>query len=361
MALRYQEIKQALLELASQSRPHSKLPSRKELCERYLVTRTTVDRAVNELMSEGYLYSLNGSGTYVADHATNGLALAHEGVNMAVLLPNIMEDTYPGILRGIEDAMQISGVNVSICNTDNDFEKQISYIQRLFRSHVDGIIIIPAISEVGNGSDHLRDLLENISFPVVFCNRSIPGVHKPLVTCNDYYGGYIATKHLIEMGYRRIAFLCSRPYLTSNSRYQGYQAALWEAGIDFDPDLIQIEENESCPETGITGMDNLLNRTVPDAVFSFNDQLAGGAMKALEKHGLQCGRDIGLIGYDNTPICDILHPALTSVSYGEYENGRLAAEMLLKMILNPQFKAPHLTTTLPKLFIRESCPPRKQS
>lgn len=361
MALRYQEIKQALLELASQSRPHSKLPSRKELCERYLVTRTTVDRAVNELMSEGYLYSLNGSGTYVADHATNGLALAHEGVNMAVLLPNIMEDTYPGILRGIEDVMQVSGVNVSICNTDNDFEKQISYIQRLVRSHVDGIIIIPATSEAGNGSDHLRELLVNISIPVVFCNRSIPGVQKPLVTCNDFYGGYIATRHLLEKGYRKIAFLCSHPYTTTDKRYQGFQAALWDADLETDPSLIQFEFSRPCMETGQIGMEKLLARAIPDAVFAFDDQIASGAMKTMEKHGLQCGVDIGLIGYDNTPICDMLHPTLTSVSYGEYENGRLAAEMLLKMILNPSYEAPLLTTTYPKLHVRESCPGPQKS
>ena len=87
MPLLYKEIKQAMIEMAARSKPHSRLPSRMKLCDQFQVTRTTVDRAVEELIREGYLYSLNGSGTYVADTATNVLALSHEGLSVAVLLP----------------------------------------------------------------------------------------------------------------------------------------------------------------------------------------------------------------------------------------------------------------------------------
>ena len=353
MPLLYKEIKQAMLEMAARSKPHSRLPSRKRLCDQFQVTRTTVDRAVSELVREGYLYSLNGSGTFVADRATNVLALSHEGLSMAVLLPNIMHDTYPGILRGIEDAMQAYGVSVTLCNTDNDFDKQESYIQRLLRSRISGVIIIPAVDGDASGNERLNALLGDQDLPVVFCNRRVPGLQRPLVTSNDYYGGLIAVRHLLERGCRRVAFLASEPYQVTNARYQGYQAAHWMAGLEPEKELTVIVDATNCPETGSEGMRQLLPLE-PDAVFCFNDRLALGAMDVMMKEGIRCGEDMALAGYDNTSMCEAVYPHLTSVSYEEYENGKRAAVMLMEMMTEPHRFQPYLTVTRPRLHIRQS-------
>ena len=353
MPLLYKEIKQAMIEMAARSKPHSRLPSRMKLCDQFQVTRTTVDRAVEELIREGYLYSLNGSGTYVADHATNVLALPHEGLSVAVLLPNIMHDTYPGILRGIEDTMQAYGVNVTLCNTDNDFDKQESYILRLIRSQVSGVIIIPAVDGDTSGNERLNALLERPELPVVFCNRRVPGLQKPLVTSNDYYGGLIAVRHLLERGCRRVAFLASEPYQVTNARYQGYQAAHWIAGLEPEKALTVIVDASNCPETGSEGMRQLLP-LAPDGVFCFNDRLAVGAMDAMMEEGVRCGEDIALVGYDDTSVCEAVYPHLTSVSYEEYENGRRAAAMLMEIMTKPERFQPYLTVTRPELHIRGS-------
>ena len=351
----YKKVKQALLELAEQSRPHSRLPSRKALCDRYQVARSTVDRAVNELLEDGTLYSLKGSGTYVADHGTNGLALPHEGVSAAVLLPSILHDTYPGILRGIEDEMQLCGASVTLCNTDSDFDKQESYIQRLIRSRVSGIIMIPTVNEDAGRNQRLSELLRAAQLPVVFCNRRVPGIPMPLVASNDFFGGFLAASHLIERGYRRIAWLSSRPYPVSEARFQGYQAAHWAAGLEPVEALECVVDAVNEPATGEAGMRRLL-KLEPDAVFCFNDRLAFGALDAIKDAGLVCGRDIALMGYDNRPLCEVLRPKLSSVSYNEYENGRLAARMLLESILHPDKKQPALTVTRPRLFVRDSTP-----
>jgi GntR family transcriptional regulator of arabinose operon len=111
--LLYLKIKQNITEEIKKMRPHERIPSRVELVKRYDVTRTTVDRAISELIGEGYLYARDGSGTYVAEYtevqSTNG---KNNVVNWGVILPNIMHDTYPGILRGVADVASENDINV---------------------------------------------------------------------------------------------------------------------------------------------------------------------------------------------------------------------------------------------------------
>ena len=354
MPVLYKEVKQSILEYAAQRRPHSRLPSRSELSKMFFVAKTTVDRAVKELVEEGYLYSLSGSGTYVADCGTNAFSLKKKEINAAVLLPNIMHDTYPGILRGVEDVMQSYGVNVVICNTDNDLERQESYLRRLIRSEVSGMIMIPTITVKDSEGLALSNMLTELDMPVVFCNRGIPGVTRPLIASNNFYGGYIATKHLLEMGYERIAFLSSYPYQLTHERFQGYQAALWENQREVDNALVRIEEKDNCAETGYEGARRLLENARPDAIFCFNDRLAYGVMNYFYEKNIAVGEEIGVVGYDNTPSCEMFKPGLTSVSYEEYENGRRAAEMLMEMILKPGNSFQRLTVTNPRLFVRGS-------
>lgn len=350
----YKEVKGRIAEIAMANAPNSKMPSRDEMGRMLLVSKATVNRAISELIEEGVLYSEKGSGTYVADHATNGLLLRRDEMDVAVLLPNIMQDTYPGVLRGIEDVMHENCVNVVICNTDDDLEKEESYMLRLNRSHISGIIMIPTLLKRDTDDTQLKKMLLSMDVPMVFCNRDIPGMDRPLVTCNNYYGGYLATEHLIRQGYNRIAYLSSEPYKITEERFQGYQAAHWQNRREIEEGLIHMDSAETSYETGYYAMKKLLEEVKPDAVFCFNDRLACGAMDYLQERDIQCGRDFGVIGYDNTAICERLKPGLSSVSFEEYENGRLAAKILLERIRNDQSNHIRLLTTQPRLFVRGS-------
>ncbi len=355
MAFRYKEVKDQIFDQIIHMNPHDKIPSRTELCAQYMVTRTTVDRAISELIGDGHLYAVDGSGTYVSDLAVNETSLKKNVINIGVLLPDIMHDTYPGILRGVEDVAEKQGINVVICNTDNDSEKQLSYEKRLLNSKVSGMIIIPAAN--GDQNFSLYPILEQAHIPFVFCNRDVPGTDKPLISSNDFYGGFIATKHLIECGYKKIAYLSAMRYTASVNRYHGYLAAHWDTGLPVDDGLVSFSDKRaSSSDSGYEQMNKLLDtRDDVDGVFCFNDQIACGAITAIKEHGLRLSDDIGLVGYDNTPICEMMAVKLTSMSYRNYEIGSNAAQTLCRMIQDSDAPVERLMVFQPEIVIRDSC------
>ena len=359
--LRYLEVKQSILDRVTQQEPNTKLPSRAEMCNEFLISRTTIDRAISELVSEGFLYSVAGSGTYVSDLNTDETSVRRDVMNIGVLVPNIMHDTYPGILRGIQDVMQKQSVNVVISNTDNDYVKQQSSIRRLKNSHVDGLLVVPAILNGELMQEQFFNEFQTLGIPLVFCNRGISGIDAPVVCSNNYYGGYLATRHLLERGYDKIAYLSVLHYQTSMARYYGYMAALWERGLSFDETLVRSIPEHSRVEIGYRLMKELLDSNTPvNGVFCFNDQLACGAINAIHESGLRVSDDIGVIGYDNTALCNVPSEPLTSVSFKKYEIGRKAAELLLQMIRNPEQTISREIVFCPEISVRQSCLGLKQ-
>lgn len=352
--LLYLQVKEALLEKMKSMKPNDRIPSRNELIKEYNVTRTTVDRAISELIGEGYIYSRDGSGTYISE--SSGQEKNHKGsgvISWGIILPNIMHDTYPGILRGVEDIANENGINAVICNTDNNTEKQANYIYKLIDSGIRGIVIVPAISD--NYDLAPFKVLQQSNIPFVFCNRGIPGVQAPKVISNNFFGSYITTKHLIEQGYRKIAFVSRPMYSSSSERYQGYTSALAEAGIDINEEYVVFEDSFDLDRPGYDSTMMILGKnTLPDAVFCFNDVIAKGAYDAITDCGLKVGQEIGLVGYDNTSICESMPVKLTSVKFKTYETGAKAADLLLTIMRGESVQKNKTIILQPELVARES-------
>ena len=357
--LLYKKVKQNILEEIKGLERDSRLPSRTDLLKKYNVTRTTIERAISELIGEGVLYARDGSGTYVYGGGKEAAGRGWEGgetgkvANWGVILPNITHDTYPGILRGIEDIANKNNINVIICNTDNYTDKQELYIKKLIKSKVDGIIIVPAI--IGDIDTKSFLSLRKAGIPFVFCNRGIGEIDAPRILSNNFYGAYIATKHLLSSGYRSVAFV-SRPYYSvAAERLQGYLAALSESGIEAEDRLAVFEKSFEEEKPGYEITLDLFNKGFEiDSILCFNDMIAKGAYDAVVSMGRKVGRDVGIIGYDNTAICERLPVKLTSVSFKTYEIGNEAAEMLLKISKNGEHDSNKAVILQPELIIRES-------
>ncbi|WP_309123482.1 GntR family transcriptional regulator [Paenibacillus sp.] len=331
-SLRYIEIKRRLARHISDLGPHERLPSRTDLSKTYQVARTTIERAVSELIGEGLLYAKDGSGTYVSESTTERRTLGRDNrgiANWGLLVPDILHYIYPGIVRGVSDVASDHDVNLMICNTDNRFEKQTKHLHKLIDSEVQGVIIVPAINGIVDHEPFYR--LQEAGIPFVFCHRSLDGIQAPRVISNNFHAGYLATKHLIRSGYTRIGYISRPPYSASADRFQGYSCALSEAGLAARSRWIAFESSfESDGEGYFSARRMLTEEERPDAIFCFNDGIAKGAYAAAAELGLRIGADVGIVSCDNTNICETLRPKLTSIAFPTYQAGKLAARILIE-------------------------------
>lgn len=350
---RYLEIKDELIKMIAEMKPGQPLPSRPHLCDKLETTRTTLDRAMQELEKEGVVYSKTGSGTYVIGILKGKVDKVE---NWGVIVPSISEEIYSLLARGIENIACHRGANIILCNSDNDPEKQKCYIKRLLLAGVSGFIIVPIISYNVEISNILYGTLLKSNIPFVLCNRSVEGIHAPTVRSNDFYGGYIATKHLISKGYCSIAYIAQTIYSVSIERCQGYISALMENGYEIDRSMVIIPYEER--KNGVyENMKQLLSQEKkPDAVFCFNDKVAVNVCRAVQDMGRKVSEEVGIIGYDNNIYASVNHPPITTISFKSMEIGEKAAEILVKLIrgekLNSNFNE---YLYQPSIVERESC------
>lgn len=334
--------------------PGARIPSRNELISTYGVTRITIEKAVSALIAEGYLSARGGSGTYIAEHMPPvSMRDGNTSRTWGVMMPNIAFDIYPEVFRGIEDVASRNNIHVVLGNSDNELEKEIAYLDQFMRSGFDGLIVTPTTYSEENPNAY--QALAQAEIPLVFCSRAVPGVKAPRVFSNNYYGGFIATRHLINNGYTRIGYLSWSQYSHAQHRYAGYMAALKEADMPYDPALIFFNEPKDT-ERGYVGAKQLLSLSEPpDALVCFNDAVAYGAYRAATEAGYAVGQDFGLMGYDDSHLCTALPVPLSSVRYPKYETGVHAAELLLsKMDDGESVTADRLIMLMPELIVRES-------
>jgi DNA-binding LacI/PurR family transcriptional regulator len=290
-----------------------------------------VDKAVTELISEGFLVTVKGGGTYI-----NESAAICKSLNWAVILPNIRNEIYPEFLCGIDEFAVKNNINIVICNCDNNPVKQRQHIMRLIDSHIDGCIMIPSIASEDNF--HCCQMLQNAGVPLVFCVRSVEGIDAPFVGTNTYYGAYLGTKRLIEAGCKRIAYVALQRYCSSIERYYGYLAALEDSGLTVDYNLVILENDKADRFKG--KVEKLLSRPdPPDGILCFNDTTASVVYPVVAGFGLVIGWDISIVGYDNSRFAGVLSPPLTSVDYRADEVGKMAAEILQEMIVSGNTKS----------------------
>lgn len=348
----YSNAKDFILRLIDGLKEGDRIPSRNKLMESIGVTRVTVDRAISELIGEGYLYAIDGSGTYIAEKKRENKVQECSVKAWGVIMDNIVSYGYPEIIRGIEDVASRNNINVIICNTDNDVMKQEMYINKLLDTGASGMIIVPAVSDeiVLEGFQKIQ----RNNIPFIFCVRSVEGITAPKVVSNNYYGESLATRHLLDIGRKRIAFISMPMYSVAEQRLHGYMAALAERGMEIRQELIIAQEGASHEKMGFEAVKKLLKlKNPPDGIVCHNDHIAYGAYQALREKGLTIPHDVALVGYDDSSICEIMPVKLTSVKYPKYETGEMAAQILMEM-MNGKKDIQMINILSPVLKIRES-------
>ena len=270
---------------------------------------------------------------------------------IGLILPDSANPFFAEIGRSIEDAAFELGYNVFLCNTDGNVHREQLYVDLLSKKQVDGIIFVAA----GDQVDSLNALLSH-EMPVVLVDRDLPNVEVDAVLTDNQQGGYLATRHLIELGHRRIACITGPSSITpSAERITGYREALEEEGIPYDDSLVLTGNYQ--PDSGLQATSTLLSLdSPPTAIFALNDLMAVGALHAAAKAGRHVPEEVAIIGYDDTELASFMNPPLSTIAQPKTEIGVQATKILARRISNKTFP-PYRIILPPELVIRESTSP----
>ena len=264
------------------------------------------------------------------------------------VLPQGMSSPFYGrLMKGVEQGLRGSGYYPIFASGEQPAEE--SQAVELFLSHrVDALILMGGRL----GDEEVVRLAERI--PLVAIGRSLRGLEHRCVRVENRAGGYKATRHLIDLGHTRIAHLTGLPWHTDAiARRQGYEAALADAGMAFDPSL--VVEGDFEEQSGYTGIETLLAGGVRfTAVFTGNDQMACGAGLALLRQGLRVPHDVSIVGFDDQPHAAYSWPPLTTMRQPAVEMGMATARALLEELRGHGFVLPTFHTDL---VLRDSTGP----
>ncbi len=269
---------------------------------------------------------------------------------IGVIVPNL-DYVLSMMVRGIDEVALEAGYTVMVCQSNESFGREIVNTKRLLESLVDGFII--SVSSETKSFDHFKKIRER-NIPMVVFDRITPHLVAPNVRLDNEMGGFLATEHLLEEGYKRIAILAGPKNLgISNSRMDGYMNALKKHKVKIDPSLIiHCDFNQDYAFFATQELLNMKKR--PDAIFTISDRMAIGAMLAIKKKGLKMPEEIGLVGFNNEPVVSLVTPQISSVDMSSFEIGKAAAKLFIETMHNNEDMSKTEHIIKPKLFIRES-------
>lgn len=274
---------------------------------------------------------------------------------IGIVVPEFMNSFFSKVIMGVQDCLYKEGYNLLITQSNESVEIEEANIKLLENSVVEGIII--STTRDGYNTELYKKLIRQ-GLPLVFFNRVCPDAEAPKIVINDQHMAYEVTKHLIEQGCRRIAYLSGPENLSLTAvRMTGYQEALREAGIEIDPNL--IVQGGIYQQKGYDAVQSLYNsKTDFDAVFAFNDPSAIGALQFLKEKGIRVPEQVALAGFSESRSALLVEPKLTSVEQPTYEMGEMAARIMVEMIKikesNSKRRIASYTYMDAKLNIRES-------
>ena len=267
---------------------------------------------------------------------------------IGIIISDILNPFYTAIVRGVEDVTYKSGYNVMLCNTDEDVEKEILYIQLLFEKRIDGLVLSSGFQD---GVHPLHIQLKKI--PLVSIVRKIKGVTSDGVFGDNMGGAYQAIEHLIQLGHRRIGIISGPLGLSSGAeRLEGYKKALSDHQIPIEKQWIKMGDFKK--ESGYSLAKKLLQDEIPPtALFVVNNQMTIGALNASRELGVRIPEDLSLISFDDMEWYSFINPSLTTIEQSPYLMGKTAGEMLLQKI-DHRRRNPKKVVIPSRLIVRDS-------
>lgn len=248
---------------------------------------------------------------------------------IGVIVPRLNSYFMSTVIAGMEKVANAAGYNLIISQSMESVQKEISNVNTLFNSRVDGLLVSLAYDT--EDISHF-DMVLDKNIPLIFFDRVFEHPQCTSVVIDNYKAAYEVTQHLIAQGSKRIVHISANQkrnvYI---DRLKGYRHALADANIPYDDNLVFY--NNLSDQAGIEVSQAILAMDEkPDGIFSANDACAVSCIRQLKMAGVKVPQDIAVVGFNNDPLSKVIEPNLTSVNYPGQEMGEIAASTLIRRL-----------------------------
>lgn len=266
------------------------------------------------------------------------------------IVPDIANPFFASLIQGVEKIASKRGFNLVICNTNWDIDLEAKYLNLVNEKKIDGILLVSC-----NKPNPTLEKVLSLKLPLVFVSSPYPKSEANFVGTDSEQGGYLAAKHLLDLGHRK--FVVIGGAFNSEAiiqRFKGYKRALSEYNITLMKSDVYF--GDFSVESGYKSIKKILsNKHDFSAVLAFDDLLAIGVINGLKEYGLRIPNDISVIGFDNIEAASFKSIDLTTIDMDKSRMGKLAVDILLDIIdCNHGVSAKKKIVLDQKLVIRKS-------
>lgn len=304
-----------------------KIPNIKDVAKHTGLSVSTVSRVLN---NRGYISAKTRKAVENAmaelNYHPNELArsLFRQRSNiLGVIMPSVDHPFFAALLQAIEYHASAAGFKIMISISREDARKEIEYLQMLQCNKVDGIILSSRYADI---RAHL-----NNQFPFVTIDRVL-GEHIPCIASDNYQGGVLATRHLIERGCKKLAHITGTPglQLLANLRDTAFVDTCRKNGIE--PIVIVSTEEEFSDLNYYRALEQLLDEHEVDGLFLSNDTMAAQAIQLAHRKGIRIPEQLKIVGFDDVPLSRFCSPAITTIRQPVYEIGKYAVDAIVNRL-----------------------------
>lgn len=325
--------------LASNFKKGERISSEAELAKQFDLSRQTVRSAIADLVNSGYLYTVQGKGTFVS--------AGKPGKKRTYLIGFVTGrfnsyNIFPKILSGINSYTINTGYNFLIGETQNSLEGEYKCLQNFLDKGIDALIVDPAKSGIPNPNIECYGEFVKREIPVIFYNSYPPNFDSSYVIADDCQGGYIAAKHLLDYGHRDICGIFKLDDVQGHARFNGFARAFREYGLPIPENNILWFSSEDYPTMwNPSDYNSALDNRIMDklhtctAMVAYNDYVTVRVIQLLQKCNIRFPEDFSIVSFDNTDLTSFSGVSITSIEHPSFAMGESLGALVIELLTNP--------------------------
>ncbi|ARK31224.1 LacI family DNA-binding transcriptional regulator [Halalkalibacter krulwichiae] len=250
---------------------------------------------------------------------------------IAVLVPRLTNPFFPFLVEGMEKVAVENGLQILICQTKQDKEKELAFLNLLTTKQVDGLIFTAIENDWQTIAPYTK------SGPIVLCNEYKLDANVPIIRLNQEKGSYLGACHLIKKGHKKIAYCGGAKSELGIDREKGFRSALEQFNLLLKESWIFRDAYSiECGKDIVKQIVEMTDR--PSAIFTGSDEVAAGIVKEAKSKGIKIPDELAVIGFDDQPIAELMEPPLTTIRQPTRLMGEKTMDVMMSLLMNQYYQ-----------------------